>query len=294
MNDTPDSTLSAIGPWLRFDVALRSGGLWLGPVWGVVCGVIASGRFTWNARGLLLAGLTLFLVDGLWATLQAAMLETNWAASVARRTTGSSPLRSHLLAHLRSEPRAVRWLSQLVQGWQTKVSPALGPTVTTIPLCLMLGTALAAILGWQMLALSAAALAVIQIGLVLNRATGQAVPVVKAALEMGLAWLAGHAAFGSPGVLSALMAAIFTLTYLGGLHLVARPGGGRSWYGTQGLAALLLFLVRQPVAAWLLVILLFAQLLTAPLLQQEHPGIAFVRSNQAWMIAAMLAAAFAV
>ncbi len=295
MTKLSDST-PATGQWIRLEAFLRTNGLWLGPGWAAVCGVIASGRFTWSARGLLLAGLAIFLVDGVWATLWSAAIETNWAAIAARWNASPPPLRPRALLHMRTgapSDRATRWLSQLTHWWQTELQPVAGSTVSSIVVCLALGLVLAAILGGQMLMLSAAALALIQIGLVINRAAGQPLPVIQAILEVGLAWLAGHAAFAPINIISTLMAAVFAITYAGGLQLVEQQGGLKRWRWSQLAAAAIVLIARHPLPALMLFLTTFAQLLIEPGLK-ERSGAWFVRSSQVWLMAAMLITAFTI
>jgi len=297
MDSMSEPTSPATGQLIRLDVFFRTGGLWLGPVWAVLCGIIASGRFTWNARGLLLAGLTFFLVDGLWATLWSAIGETNWAAIAARWNASPPPLRMRALPYTQPGApgdRATHWLSQLLHWWTTELQPTTNTTIPSIVICLVLGAALSAILGWQMLTLSAAALATIQIGLVINRASGQPVPAVKAALEVGLAWLAGHVAFGQVSFLSVLAAALFTITYTGGLQLAEHNSGLPNWRWSQLIVGLVLLIAQQPVAALAMFSILFAQLLLEPALRNGRSTAWFLRSSQAWLIAAMLITAFTI
>lgn len=292
MGNSSDSTPPAVGQWLRLDAGLRSSGLWLGPVWAVASGIIASGQFSWNARSLLLAALTFFLVDGIWATLWTCIVETDWAAIVARWNVNPPPLRASAAARWRAN--AAGWLAHFSHWWTTELWPVAGSAVINSLVLLALGAAIAAVLGWQTLALSAAALAIIQTALVINRASGRPVSLLKAALEVGLGWLAGHVAFGSATLLSALMAAAFALAYAGGLELAGQRDGLARWRWPQVAAALILAIMRQPLAACMLLLAVFAQLLIEPALKQGRSGAWFVRSSQAWLIAAMLIAAFTI
>jgi hypothetical protein len=293
-----DSTSPTLGQFVRLDAVLQTSRLGLGPGWAVVCGVMASGRFTWSGRGLLLAGLAIFLADGVWATLWAAIVETNWAAMAARWHASPPPLRQSRLPYVQSGApgdRAARWLAHLASWWQADLQPLAGSTVSSSLIGLALGSGLSVILGWPTLALSGAALALIQIGLVVNRASGQPVPVVKAILQIGLAWLAGHVAFGPLSWLSVFMAAAFTTTYAGGLSLLEQPGGLAAWRWPQWAAAALLFITRHPLAALTLLFTSFAQLLLEPALtKQARDGAWFIASSQAWLMIAMAIAALTI
>lgn len=292
MGNSPDSTPPAVGQWLRLEAGLRSSGLWLGPVWAVASGIIASGRFTWNARGLLLAALTFFLVDGIWATLWACLVETDWAAIIARWNISPPPLRASAVA--RWQANAAGRLAHFSHWWTTELWPVAGNAIINSLVLLVLGAVISAVLGWQTLALSAAALAIIQTALVVNRASGRPVPLLKAALEVGLGWLAGQVAFGPATLLSALMAAAFALAYAGGLELVEQRDGLARWRWPQLVAMLILLIVRQPLAACMLMLAVFAQLLLEPALERGRSGVWFIRSSQAWLIAAMLITAFTI
>ncbi|MBN1888032.1 MAG: hypothetical protein JW850_08570 [Thermoflexales bacterium] len=298
IDSEPESDRPEAGQLIRLDVSLRSGGLWIGPAWAVVCGIVASGRFAWDARGLLLAGLALFLVDGVWATLWASVVETDWAGLAAGWDSSPPPLRARrLLPYVQAGApgdRAAGWLAHLARWWQNRAQPMAGTAVSSIAVCLPLGAALSALLGWQMLALSAAALAMVQLGLVANRASGRPVPLLQAGLEFGLAWLAGQAAFGPVTLPSALMALLFATAYYGGLRLVEQGAGLANWRWPQLIVALVLLVLRQPLPALALFFILFAQVLLEPALGRGRSGAWFVRSSQAWLMAAMLVVAFTI
>ncbi len=285
------------GQLIRLDISLRSGGLWIGPAWAVLCGIVASGRFAWNVRGLLLAGLALFLVDGVWATLWTAAVETDWAGLAAGWDSSPPPLRARRLPYVQAGApgdRAAGWLAHLARWWQNRMQPVAGTAVSSIAVCLPLGAALSALLGWQVLALSAAALAMIQLGLVTNRASGRPSPLLQAGLEFGLAWLAGQAAFGLVTLSSTLMALLFATAYYGGLQLLGQGAGLAYWRWPQLIAALVLLALRQPLPALVLFFILFAQVLLEPALESGRSGAWFVRSSQAWLMAAMLVVAFTI
>jgi len=292
MNDnTPE-----IGQLVRLDVALRGSGLWLGPIWAILCGIIASGNWKWDGAALLKAVLVFFLVDGAWATLWAAAAETDWATPAALwGRSDAAPARTLPYAQPNTPgDRVMRWFAHTVEWWQEHLRPSIGSAVSTIILCVALSVALSAVLGWPAVALSAAGAAVIQLGLVLGRGTGRPLPTLKATLDIGLAWLLAHAVFAPLTVSSALLAAAFAAVYATGLALI--EGGRRAtvWNMAQFAVAGLLALMRQPVAALAVFFMVIPQMLLEPALRRGMGGVWFVRSTQAWLMIAMLIAAIAI
>ncbi len=289
--DTPE-----IGQLVRLEVTLRGSGLWLGPIWAITCGILASGGFKWNGASLLQVMLVFFLVDGAWATLWAAAAETDWATPAARwGQSDATPAR--MLPYTQPNApgeRATRWLGHTIQWWREHLRPSIGSAVSTIILCVALGAALSAVLGWPAVALSAAGVAVVQLGVVVGRGTGQPLPALKATLDIGLAWLLAHAVFAPLTLPSALLAIAFAAVYGTGLTLI--EGGRRAlvWNMAQFAAAGLLVLMRQPVAALAVFLMVIPQMLLEPALRRGMGGAWFVRSTQAWLMVAMLVAAIAV
>jgi hypothetical protein len=164
-------------------------------------------------------------------------------------------------------------------------------------LCALLGAALSAVLGWPAMALSVAGLALVQAGVIAARGTGQAAPALKALLEIGLAWILSHVMFGALTVPSTVLALVFAAAYAAGLALV--HGGRRAtiWNLAQFGAVGLLVVMRQPVAALAVFLMLIPQLLLEPALRHgagRADGAWFVRSTQAWLMLTMLVAAVSV
>jgi hypothetical protein len=292
MNDnTPE-----IGQLVRLDVTLRSSGLWLGPIWAIVCGIVASGGWKWNWPSWLQAALLFFLVDGAWATLWAAAVETDWVTPAAR--WGQSPIEppSALPYTQPNTPgdRLLRWVAHTRQWWREHLRPSAGSAMSTIILCVALGAALSAVLGWPAVALSAAAAAIVQLGVIAGRGRGRPVPALKATLDIGLAWLLAHIVFAPLTLASALLAVAFAAAYAAGLALI--EGGRRAtvWNAAQFAVAGLLVLMRVPVAGLAIFLTVVPQLLLEPDLRRGAGGAWFARSTQAWLMLGMLIASAAI
>jgi hypothetical protein len=248
--------------------------------------------------------LLFFLVEGAWATLWAAAAETDWATP-AKKWGKSAAAPAPALPYTQPNTpgdRAARWYSHTVEWWREHLRPTIGRTASTIALCIALGAALSAVLGWPIMALSAAAAAVVQLGVIIGRGTGRSLPALKATLEIGLVWVAAYILFAPPTVTSvttvtsALVAAAFTAAYGAGLALI--EGGKRAtvWNTAQFAVATLLMLMRQPVAALAVFFIVLPQLLLEPTMRRAATaatGVWFVRSTQAWLMLGMLLAALA-
>jgi hypothetical protein len=293
MKDTPE-----IGQIIRLDVTLRGSGLWLGPIWAIVCGIVASGGWKWDPASLLQVALLFFLVEGAWATLWAAAAETDWATP-AKQWGKSNAVRAPALPYTQPDApgdRALRWYSDTVEWWREHLRPSIGRTASTIVLCIALGAALSAVLGWPAMALSAAAAATVQLGVIVGRGTGQPLPALKATLEIGLVWLAAYMIF-APMTVTSMQTVTSAL-----LALV--KGGQRAtlWNASQFAVAALLMLLRQPVAALAVFFIVIPQLLLEPIVRRgqspasntDASGVWFVRSAQAWLMLGMFLAALTI
>ena len=98
------------------------------------------------------------------------------------------------------------------------------------------------------LGLTLAALALTQIGLLL-RVHGRAVNWLHGFVDVGLAWLLGHVAFGQLTLLSALTALIFSFSYAAMLDLAQGASATRRWLLALLILVIVLVLLQQPIAA---------------------------------------------
>jgi hypothetical protein len=290
-HDTPE-----IGQLVRLDVTWRGSGLWLGPIWAIVCGSIASGGWKWTSQTALQALLLFFLVDGAWATLWAAAVETDWATP-AQEWGKSNVTPAYTLPYTRPNTpgdRVLRWLAYTIEWWREHLRPSIGSSVSKIALCIALGVALSAVLGWPAMALSAASLAIVEAGVIAGRGSGRPLPALKATLEIGLAWVVSHVVFAPLTVPSVVLAAAFAAAYGTGLTLIEGGRRATAWNSAQFTAAGLLVLMRQPVAALAVFFIVIPQMLLEPALRRGAGGAWFVRSTQAWLMLAMLVAAVSI
>jgi hypothetical protein len=281
------------GQLIRLNIPTRDRALWLGPAWAALCGLIASGAIVWRGQSLLFAILTILLADGIWATLWWTLVETSWSEVLARwnSITIDHPARS--LPFTRSgspADRVLRMLNRSIVWLRSEVWPQLGSSILTGLVSIGLGVILSIIIGWQALALSLAAFALIQLALLVRRVRPGAVSILHGLLDVGLAWLLAHAVFTSVTAISFLIAILFSFAYSGVIEVIRHEKSTRRWLIPQLLIIILLAFLQQPLAAFALAAVISAQALLATVLS----GPRFARSAHGWLMIAMIIAAIAV
>ncbi len=293
LHSTPSRPVS--GGLIRFQGRLTDLITWLGPAWASLCGIAVSGGFGWQGEDWLRLALLILLVDGGWGTLWAALGSTNWATPLHRwRNWRSGDPVAPLPYTLPGSPgdRASRWLGQLRAWWRDVLWPTCGPALSAIAVALPVTAVLGALLGPELLLLSAGACAIMQLGLVWEGGQGSIAPGWGAVVTVTLPWLAGHVAFGELTLRSAGLALAFALAW-GAAWRADQPWKRTLGIGAQLLAAVLLVVLHHPLAAGVLLLLLAPQLILLPWLRRGQPVSWYVRHTQPWLMAAMLVAAWA-
>lgn len=278
------------GQLIRIQIPVRARTLWLSPAWAVVCGIIASSAFMWTGRDMLLAALALVVADGAWATVWWGLVDTDWRSLFA--TWDTFEIRRAELTWAvpgSSAERSQHGLARLRLWWQAIGRPQAGSALLSVLFSIVLAFLLSAVIGGAAVGLTLAALALTQIGLLL-RWHGRKVNELHGFVDVGLAWLLGHVAFGPLSGLSVLAALIFSFSYASMLDLAHGATLARRWLLPQLLMILLLVLLQQPVAACALLTMLIAQALLSTALH----GLDFARAAQFWLMLSMLIAALGI
>ncbi len=280
------------GQLLRLQIPARARALWIAPAWAVVCGIVASSGFLWTWREGLIAALALVLADGAWATMWWGFADLDWpqvrASWQVTRVEAAFPVLP-LTQPGSPAHRSQYWLAHFKAWWAVGGNAQAGSPLISAAFALMLGVLLSAVIGWEAVALTLAALALTQIGLIQSW-RGRTAHLAHGLLNIGLAWLLGHAAFGSLTVLSVLLAFLFSIAYAGALDLAQGGLSARRWLAAQIGVAALLVLLQQPIAALAFIAVLIAQASLATVLH----GLAFARAAQFWLMFAMLIAALGI
>jgi hypothetical protein len=294
-NPYPTSPCPTSGGLIRLQARLTNLITWLGPAWATLCGAVASGSFDWQGQSWLRLALVILLVDGGWGTLWTALGGTNWATPLRRWRNWhfGEPLATPPYT-LPGSPgdRASRWLGQLRAWWRDIFWPTCGPAFSAIAIALPVTVVLGALLGTEVVLLSVAALAMMQLGMAWEGGRGSIAPKWDAFIAVTLPWLAGHVACGPLTLRSAGLALAFALAW-GAAWRANSPWERTLEIGAQSLAAALLVALQQPLAAGGLVLLLAPQLALLPWLQRGQSVSWYVRYTRPWLMVAMLIAAWA-
>jgi len=286
-NPHPITCDLASGGLIRLQARLTNPVVWLGPAWAALCGVVASGGFDWRGEDFVRLALLLLLVDGGWGTLWVALGSTDWATPLRRWRNWrfGEPVATPPYT-LPDSPgdRASRWLGQLRAWWRDVLWPTCGLALSAIAVALPVTALLATLLGPDLLLLSLAALAVMQLGLAWGGC--------NAAVAVILPWLAGHVACGPLTPSSAGLALAFTLAW--GANRRAESPWGRALGASAQLLALAFFVaLHQPLAAGGLALLLIPQLALLPWLRRGQSASWYAWHARPWLMAAMLLSAWA-
>jgi hypothetical protein len=272
----------------------------LAPTWATLCGVIASGGFRWQEQDWLRLALLVLLVDGGWGTLWAALVGSDWAKPFRRRRQSrwrpgqENPAVARLPYTLPGAPggRLSHLLGRLHSWWREVLWPTCGSSLLAILAALPVTALLGALLGPELLLLSMAALALMQLGVVWQDGHSVVPPGLDAFISVALSWLAGHVAFGPVTLGSAVLAVLFALAW--GNAWRVKSGRGRALAtSSQLLATAALVALHRPFAAGMLFLLLVPQMMLLPATRNAQPATWYVRYTRPWLMAAMAVAALA-
>jgi len=282
---------------MKLEVRVGQPLTWLGPAWAALCGAVASRGLTFSGQNLLVLFVVLFLTSALWSTLWHLITETSWVASSHQSVEGDPAISTVLPYTVPGSPgyRVFHRVGRKMAWWQTALWPRQGATLASFGVILPLTVVLSIILGRRVIILTVAALAIMVLALL--RARRHTVPPLslRAVLDMGLAWLAGHTAFAPLTLWSLLLAALYAVVYHSCLKLAA-DGGKRgltlSAMSQAAVIAVLVFL-RQPIVAGVVGLLLLPQMLLQQFLDQGQVELWYLRRTGPFVMAGMLLAELA-
>ncbi len=289
----PESTGLPTSGLLRLQARAPNLLAWLGPAWAVLGGVIASGAFDGRSGGWLRLALLILLVDGGWGSLWAAIGATDWATPLSRwQEWGRSAPTARLPYTLPGAPGGK--LNHLLGGfrawWGEVLWPTCGSALLTLLVALPTSALLAVLLGMELLLLSAAALATMQLGAIWQRGRKKVAPGWDALIAVAMPWIAGHITFGPTTLRSVGMATLFALAWGAAAGVRSRLGQGLT-IGGQLLVVVSLVVLESPFAAGAVFLLLVPHVSLLARVRQGHEPAMYVRLTRPWLMAAMLVAA---
>jgi hypothetical protein len=297
-----EKQLPGLGGPTRVQVGLHRG--WLRPAWAAVCGALASGELTWSSEPLFRLALLIVLVDIVWGGLWSALITTDWATPLGRWQSWKRGTPVRILPYTSPEGPAghlAQALGQLRSWWREVVRPTLGPTLTGLALLLPVAIVVAAVLGTLPLLATLAAISLVQLVFTRTGGDSRPAPSLQAVVVIGLPWLAGHALFGNPTLVSALAALAFTISFAGGLRLALGWSGLVRWNLGQIAAVIVLVALGESKATGIAGVLFFSQVILQPgLFDGETDGIMpnaaarFPSVAQPWLMGAMLVTAWGI
>jgi len=290
-----DATPAPSGGLIRLETHASDLGSWLGPTWAALCGVLASNAFYGQTGDWLQLALLPLLVDAGWGTLWAALARTDWAAAFHHwRTWQKHKAAVKLPYTLPGTPgdRISHWLGRFSTWWQESFWPTCGSAVRAIVIALPLTAFLGALLGPQLLLLSVAALALMQLGVIWVSGRAVVPSGWDALIAIALPWLAGHTAFGPVTLSSVSLAMLFALAW-GSTWNAPSGGVGALLVAGHVLSTALLVFLRRPLAAGSLLLFLVPQMALLPWTRHDLPTNRFVQYTRPWLMAAMAVAALA-
>ena len=287
-------------------------------VWAVLCGALASNQLQWAGDDLLTLVLVMLLADLAWGSLWDLATGPDWFRLMAggwppkaslgtrHRRSAAGPEQAAALPSLPySQPgspggRLFRGLNRLLGWWRATFWPIAGTALLGFLAAAVLAVVLTLLLPARLGPLNLALAALVGLG-VIQRRHGRAPAAIQACVQVGLAWLAGHAALSpsgaglSPISKPSLIVALAFVVATWGLLRVGEglPRGLWLLNGGQVVAVGLLVWLRQPLLAGAVGLLLFGQIAQQPVLRFGPEPAERVHRIWPWLMAAMLVAALA-
>ena len=327
MTDKPTSR-TITGHTVTFLIAPTNVQTALGPALSMLCGALASGNWQWQVDRLLDLVLVLFIAELLWSSWRAILIDMDWPSYIAAHPlpeSGDAVLMppyttpwSHVGRLFARWARLRRWMRQTLPVERASA-------LLTLPILPPVIIVLSATISTPILMLSVAVLALTTMEWRLARIGKKASASLRASVEIGASWLAGHLVFGQLTWPSLALATCYALVYQGTLCLASADGrfpvvlnrratavhprdlgsARRLWallliYGGQAAALALLVALGHPLAAIALGLFGAPQLLlaplrvTSPLDTTDGRNLWYLRHSAPFLILSMVVAAWAI
>ncbi len=270
---------------------------WFGPLWAALCGALASGEMALDVTHLFLLVTVLFLTELALGTVWELALNTDWSSlSREKEQPAKAVLMLPYAAPSSPNQRISRQLGRVITWGQTALRPGAGRAVPGLLVTAVMALIMAVFLGRSLVLLTLAALATAALAPLLTRRR-QAAPLwLRAFFEAGLTWLMGHAAFGPFNWPSLLAGGLYTGLYQSCLALQRRQDKRAivRFNLFQIAIVALLVVVKQPLLAGVVGLLMLPPLSLQPLLGPGETGPWYLRRSQPFLMLNMLVTALAI
>lgn len=268
---------------------------WLAPLWSFLCGVVASGAWSWTGDSALRLFLGLLLAGPLLGTVWAASAcvrqqAAPWDCLSSDAQSRSTFVLPYTIAGSMSYRLAMR-LSLLAAWWQG-AKLALGKTIAQWMASAVFSLAVAAQLGQRSLVVAA-------LGLVMAHIVGfmHGPRILRSLLSISVplcfAWLLGHVVFAALHPMSALVAASFALVFFGCFMTSETSHGLIVQVIPQAVVVASLIVCHEPMTAVAVTLLASPQLLLAQLLKMPGQREQYFRAIQWHLAVSMMLTALA-
>lgn len=295
------------GRLLNLEVRSAGSRVWLGPGWAFLCGAVASAGLEIGWHVLLSLLLGLLLVDSLLGTVWSLLHSDRWSLPA---NDGTNPgVKGKVVAPPYTLPgsfshRLVAFLNESLERWRSTVWPRLGSTVLGLAFTSVVALLVAAVLGTGPLLLTGVAVLIAGSRFVLRGWHESVLLVVRSCCVAGLAWMIGYATFGdlaSTGSDRTLLATalLWAAIYAAAFHsyqLVKQADlakGAVLLNSAQLAAVAVLVVVRQPILAGVVALLLLPQMLLQPALFSTGKRLWYLQRVQFFTMAGTMAMAVA-
>ncbi len=281
--------------------------IWLGPGWAVLCGAVASAGLDIGWYTLLSLLLALLLVDSLLGTVWS--LATSDRRILGASEGGNPGQKTSLSALPYTLPgslgyRVLDLLSERVSRWRATLRSEAGSSLLSLILSSLFALVVAALLGKGPLLLTGVALVIAAWRFALPRSREVMRLALGSCFLAGLAWLMGYATFYDLASLSSESSLIgkplvWAAVYAVAFHAYQLLSRGRLAKGAtllnlaQIAAATGLVVVKQPILAGVVGLLLLPQMLLQPSLLSTGDGLWYLRRVQVFTMATMMVTAVA-
>jgi hypothetical protein len=259
-----------------------------------LCGALASNQLQWDGDSLIALGLVVILVEFAWGSLWDLVTSTAWFGLVSDNWV---PTRSKLvfaLPYTLPQSPGGR-IAHSVEWLRDRFWPAFGSSVLGLAAAAGLALVISLLLDAPIRLPTAALVALLGVAMVWRK-HGRTPLAVQALVQVGLSWMVGHLVFAEQTVASWALALAFSVAAWGAYRASNRLSFGLVLLnGGLTISILIAFIMREPLAAGLMAILLLGvvSLQLVSVRDSELDLVHLQTRTGPWFLAMMVVAALA-